>query len=186
MAVHLHKRDSNEKTGLIPRLDHGILAISSEKDCLPKEVKFSDLIDWRQLNSIYLCDCHGVLDKSASDFCIGALYSHKHDAVLSLCPVVVVELACSLSRNHFVILNTATGFNRQNDCLNDISSELSLPWGITNQFLQDWTLKLNDHIIFSDFSVQLKTDYHLTMNGTWMCTSQPSPMMHTSSRTSTK
>ena len=87
-----------------------------------------------QLNSIYLCDCHGVLNQSAGDSCIGALYSQQLDAILTLCPMEVVRLSeavLPLSRNQFVISNNATGFNGHNDCVNGPSSELSLLKGIS-------------------------------------------------------
>ena len=84
----------------------------------------------RQLNSIYLCDRHGVLDQSAGNSCIRALYLQHLDAALTLCPMEVVRLTEAvllLSGNSFVILNNASGFNGQKDCVNGPSSELSLP-----------------------------------------------------------
>ena len=68
-------RQDDLSTGIIPRLDRDVLAISNGKERLSLEVKFSDLMECHQLNSIYLCDRHGVLDQSAGDSCIGALYS---------------------------------------------------------------------------------------------------------------
>ena len=157
-------RQDDLSTGIIPRLDRDVLAISNGKERLSLEVKFSDLMECRQLNSIYLCDRHGVLDQSAGDSCIGALYSQHLDAALTLCPMEVVRLTeavLPLSGNSFVILNNATGFNGQKDCVNGPSSELSLPKGITTQTLEPGcTLKLRDHVIYSDSSVHLKTDYH--------------------------
>ena len=157
-------RQDDLSTGIIPRLDRDVLAISNGKERLSLEVKFSDLMECRQLNSIYLCDRHGVLDQSAGDSCIGALYSQHLDAALTLCPMEVVRLTeavLPLSGNSFVILNNATGFNGQKDCVNGPSSELSLPKGITTQTLEPGcTLKLRDHVIYADSSVHLKTDYH--------------------------
>ena len=147
-------------TGIIPRLDHDVLAISNGKERLSLEVKFSDLMECHQLNSIYLCDQHGVLDQSTRDSCIGALYSQHLDAGLTLCPMEVVRLTeaiLQLSGNSFVILNNATGFNGQKDCINGPSSELSLPKGFTTQTLEpSCTLKLTDHVIYADSSVHLK------------------------------
>ena len=157
-------RQDDLSTGIIPRLDHDVLAISNQKERLSLEVKFSDLMECRQLNSIYLCDQHGVLDQSAGDSCIGALYSQPLDAALMLCPMEVVRLneaVLPLSGKSFVILNNATGFNGQKDCVNGPSSELSLTKGIPTQMLEPGcTLKLRDHVIYADSSVHLKTDYH--------------------------
>ena len=75
--------------------------------------------------------------------------------------VRLTEAILPLSGNSFVILNNATGFNEQKDCMNGPSSELSLPKGITLQTLEPGcTLKLRDHVIFANSSVHLKTDYH--------------------------
>ena len=126
--IPLQKDDFTNR--LLPRLDHVVLTISNSKEQLLLEVKFSDLMECHQLNSIYLCDHHGVLDQSAGDLCIGALYSQQLDAALTFCPMEVVwlsEAILPLSRNCFVILNNPTGFNRQKDCVNGPSSELSLP-----------------------------------------------------------
>ena len=128
------------------------------------EVKFSDLMECHQLNSIYLCDRHRVLDQSTGDLCIGALYSQHLDAALTLCPMEVVQLTeaiLPLSGNSFVILNNAAGFIGQKDCVNGPSSELSLPKGTMMQMLEPgYTLKLCDHVINADSLVHLKTDYH--------------------------
>ena len=117
-----------------------------------------------QLNSIYLCDQHGILDQSTGDSCIGALYSQHLDAALTLCPMEVVRLTeavLPLSGNSFVILNNATGFNGQKNCLNGPNLELSLPKGIATQMLEPGcTLKLCNHVIYADSLVHLKTDYH--------------------------
>ena len=157
-------RQDDLSTGIIPRLDHGVLSISNGKERPSLEVKFSDLMECQQLNSIYLCDRHGVLDPSAGDSCIGALYSQHSDAALMLCPMEVVRLTeanLQLPGNSFVILNNATGFNGQKDCVNGPSSELSLPKGITMQTLEPgYTLKLRHHVIYTDSLVHLKTDYH--------------------------
>ena len=56
-------RHDDLSTGIIPRLDRDVLAISNGKERLSLEVKFSDLMECHQLNSIYLCDRHGVLDQ---------------------------------------------------------------------------------------------------------------------------
>ena len=75
--------------------------------------------------------------------------------------VRLTEAVLPLSGNSFVILNNATGFNGQKDCVNGPSSELSLLKGITMQTLEPGcTLKLRDHVIYADSSVHLKTDYH--------------------------
>ena len=67
----------------------------------------------------------------------------------------VVQL--QLYGNHFVILNNATGFNKQKDCINGPSLELSLP--IATQILEPGcTLKLCDHVIFANSLVHLKTN----------------------------
>ena len=162
-------------SGIIPRLDLNILSISKDKERLSLEVKFSDLMECCQLNSIYLCDHHGVLDQSTGDSCIGALYSQQLDDALTLCPMEVVQL--QLYGNHFVILNNATGFNKQKDCINGPSLELSLP--IATQILEPGcTLKLCDHVIFANSLVHLKTNYHtIHTNGTGAQRSLPSHLI---------
>ena len=73
-------------------LNHDILTILNGKAWLAMEVKISDLMECCQLNSVYLFNPCGVLDKSAGDSCIGTLYSQQHDSILSLCTMELVDL----------------------------------------------------------------------------------------------
>ena len=57
------------------------------------------------MNTIHLCDCHGVLYLSAGDSCIGDLYSQKNSKPLSLMEVVkLTESVLALSGNCFIVL----------------------------------------------------------------------------------
>ena len=158
----------DDSTGLMPRLDRDVLAISEgsalEGTRLTMEVKFTDLMECHQINSVYLCQHHGVLQVQSNTSCLAALYSQDHDAALNLCQMNVVpldEAVMPLGNNRFLVYNDQHGYNAELDCLHERDTDLTLRKGVnTIKLPEHCTLRLRTAFIFADSSVYLETDYH--------------------------
>ena len=158
----------DDSTGLMPRLERDVLAISEgsalEGTRLTMEVKFTDLMECHQINAVYLCQHHGVLQVQSNSSCLAALYSQDHDAALNLCQMNVValdEAVLPLGNNRFLLYNDQHGYNGELDCLNERDTDLTLRKGLNTLQLQEHcTLRLRSSVIFADSAVYLEADHH--------------------------
>jgi len=152
----------------MPSLDRDVLAISDasalEGKRLTMEVKFTDLMECHQINSVYLCEKHGVLNFQSNTSCLAALYGQDHDAALSLCQMNVVDLdeaVLPLGDNQFLIYNDQAGYNAELQCLKVAVQDITLKKGLnTIRLPEHCSLRLRTSMVFADSSVHLKTDFH--------------------------
>ena len=159
----------DDSTGLMPNLDRDVLAISDasalEGKRLTMEVKFTDLMECHQINSVYLCEKHGVLQYQSNTSCLAALYGQDHDAALKLCNMNVVDLdeaVLPLGNNQFLIYNDQAGYNAEMNCLHQTVQDTTLTKGINTVVLPEHcSLRLRTSMVFADSSVHLKTDFHV-------------------------
>ena len=158
----------DDSTGLMPALDRDVLAISDasalEGKRLTMEVKFTDLMECHQINSVYLCEKHGVLNFQSNTSCLAALYGQDHDAALNLCTMNVVDLdeaVLPLGDNNFLVYNDQAGYNAELQCLKVPVQDFTLKKGINTVHLPEHcSLRLRTSMVFADSSVHLKTDFH--------------------------
>ena len=159
----------DDSTGLMPDLDRDVLAISDASALagqrLTMEVKFTDLMECHQINSVYLCEKHGVLQYQSNTSCLAALYGQDHDAALKLCEMNIVDLdeaVLPLGNNRFLIYNDQSGYNAELQCLNVAVQDITLTKGMNTVTLPEHcSLRLRTSMIFADSSVHLKTDFHV-------------------------
>jgi len=158
----------DDSTGMIPVLDQDVLAISQGSAIagtrLTMEVRFTDLMECHQINSIYLCEHHGVLHYQSNRSCLASLYGQDHAAAVQLCRMNIVpldEAVLALGRNSFLIYNDKPGYNGELSCLDQQGSDISLRKGLNELTLQEHCqLRLRSSIIFADSSVHLAADIH--------------------------
>jgi len=158
----------DDSTGMIPVLDQDVLAISEGSalagNRLTMEVRFTDLMECHQINSVYLCEHHGVLHFQSNRSCLAALYGQDHSAAVQLCRMNIVpldEAVLALGRNVFLIYNDQPGYNGELSCLNQQNSDISLKKGLNELTLREHCqLRLRSSVIFSDSSVHLDAGFH--------------------------
>jgi hypothetical protein len=146
---------------LIPSVRNDILAISSGPNRLSAQFTSSDLMSCHTVNSVQICERHGVLNKHLNSTCLGALYLQELDAVQELCPLEVTpakEIVHQLLKNWFLIFSPEPQ-TAYVECRNGTQSELHLKAGISKHFLSP-SCKANfrSHLLLSDSSIQLPTD----------------------------
>ena len=164
----------DDSTGLMPILERDVLAISDASALdgkrLTMEVKFSDLMECHQINSVYLCERHGNLNYQSNTSCLAALYGQDHDAALNLCQMNVIDLdeaVLPLGKNGFLIYNDQPGYNAEMTCLRSPVQDIILKKGInTIKLPEHCTLRLRNSVVFADSSIHLDTDF-LTYDWDW-------------------
>jgi hypothetical protein len=146
---------------LIPVSQHNVLAISSGFTRYSAQLSHTDLMGCHVVNSIYLCERHGVLNQHLNSTCLGSLYTQDFEAVKRLCPLEVHkagEIVHQLAGNWFLAYSPAAQ-TVPITCRNGTSSEQYLAKGI-NKFNISPGCKahLQKHLVMSDLSLKLDSD----------------------------
>ena len=146
---------------MIPSVKNDILAISSGSNRFSSQFSSIDLMGCYTINSVYVCEQHGVLSKQLNDTCTGALYIQDFDAVQELCPLEITparEVIRQLHKNWFLIFSPDPQ-TVYVECRNGTQSEIHLKAGISKNFLSPGCkAHFKSHLLLSDSSMQLPTD----------------------------
>jgi hypothetical protein len=154
-----------QDTAFLPTPENDVLALSDNPDLLSLEISYSDLMDCHHSNQFYVCEKHGILRRQLESTCLGALYSQKWEAAMTLCSMEVgyhQEAVLHLTGNKYLVYSPVD-ITVVKDCASSTSedkakqdfakvgiTEISVPSGCT--------AKLNDHQIIADSSIQIDTD----------------------------
>jgi hypothetical protein len=142
---------------LTPKVDTDVLAIS-HGDRFSVELRHADLMDCHSVNRFYLCEKHGVLRKTLSASCLGALWLQKFEEVHKLCGMqvqpyheAVVQLA-----NNWYLTYTPRAFTAPVQCQNGSETDLHLRVGV-NKHRVDPSCRaiLKDHVVIADMNQHL-------------------------------
>ena len=145
---------------LWPKPPSSVLAISPSSPRLITSIELADLMGCHQVNNVFLCERHGVLQRNAKSTCLGALFEQDISAAQRLCELQLVpyqEHALQLESNWFLIYSLRR-FISYVRCQNGTVFEIAVRAGVNRIFLDpSCSAELLDHVLFSDFSLQLDT-----------------------------
>jgi hypothetical protein len=104
--LHLFLLLFTKKHFLLPKSSNQIFAISSGMDRLSTKLSMVNLMDCHKVNSMHLCEEHGVLKKSLNSTCVGSLYLQDFAAATALCDMDIVarkETVLQLQENWYLV-----------------------------------------------------------------------------------
>jgi len=67
------------------------MAISSGVDQLSVEMSVINLMGCHHINSVYLCEQHGIMRRELNSTCLGSLYVQDFPRAMSLCEMKIIE-----------------------------------------------------------------------------------------------
>ena len=89
----------SDTMALLPRPQSSLLALSSSIPRSMTHIEHSDLVDCHQVNQVYLCERHGVLNNHIKSSCLGALFEQDIPVAQQICDLELVPYkspCCSL------------------------------------------------------------------------------------------
>lgn len=143
---------------LMPKPSSSVLAISQAPPWLTTTIELVDLVNCHRINSVYVCERHGILNRDTKATCLGALFENDVELAQTLCELELVpyqEYALQLESNWFLIYSPKmfTSFAR---CLNGTVFELQVKMGVNKLFIDPTcSSDLQNLILISDISFQL-------------------------------
>ncbi len=137
---------------------HQILAISSGAKQLSVKLSAVNLLGSHWINSVYLCEQHGVLKRTLNSTCLGSLYIQDFQWAMTLCEMDIVpqaEMVLQLQDNWYLVYSPCP-FTSYVSCLNVSSSQVFIKHvGNCIFILPSCQLKLWEHVLISDFAIWL-------------------------------
>lgn len=143
---------------LMPKPSSSVLAISQAPPWLTTTIELVDLLNCHRINSVHVCERHGILNRDTKATCLGALFENDVELAQTLCELELVpyqEYALQLESNWFLIYSPKmfTSFAR---CLNGTAFELQVKKGVNKLFIDPTcSSDLQTLILISDISFQL-------------------------------
>ena len=156
-------------TFLVPNVKHDVLAVSNQNHRHVLQLSTVDLIGCHKINSIYLCERNGAVNKYPEDTCLGALYHQKFSAAKRLCQFSLEparEYVYPLLNNWFLI-HLLEPLTVALKCANGTQMEWYLRVGVTKQYLPaGCSADFPRYKLLSDISVLLPSEY-VQINMDW-------------------
>lgn len=145
---------------LMPKPTTSILAISMEPPRLSTTIELVDLTNCHQVNSVHVCERHGVLSRNSKATCLGALFENDLELAQVTCELELVpyqEYSLQLESNWFLVYSIKM-FTSYARCLNGSAFELQVKKGINKLFLDPaCSADLQELVLISDVSLHLDT-----------------------------
>ncbi len=143
---------------LLPKPANPIFALSSGMERLSTELSMVNLMDCHKINSMHLCEEHGVLKKDLNSTCLGSLYQQDFAGAMALCEMEITtqkETVLPL-RDNWYLVHSPHQFTGHITCHNLSNSEVFLKPGPNRFYVSpSCRLQLSDHLIISDLSLKL-------------------------------
>jgi hypothetical protein len=143
---------------LLPKAANPIFALSFGIERLSTELSMVNLVDCHKINSMHLCEKHGVLKKDPNSTCLGSLYQQDFAGAMALCEMVITtqkETVLPL-RDNWYLVHSPQQFTGQITCHNLSNSEIFLKPGPNSFYVSpSCCLQLSNHLVISDVSLKL-------------------------------
>ncbi len=143
---------------LLPKPSNPIFALSSSMERLSAKLSLVNLMDCHKINSMHLCEEHGVLKKDLNSTCLGLLYQQDCAGAMALCEMEITtqkETVLPL-RDNWYLVHSPRQFTGHITCRNLSNSEVFLKPGPNRFYISpSCRLQLADHLIISDVSLKL-------------------------------
>lgn len=162
-ALTLHRLHSfpipfSDQKALLPKPTSSVLAISDDTPRLATTIELVDLMNCHRINSVYVCERHGILSKDPKSTCLGALYENDLELAQQLCELELIpyrEHALQLESNWFLI-HSPKMYTSFGQCLNGTRISLQIIRGVNKLFIDPaCSSDLLTLVLVSDFSLQL-------------------------------
>jgi len=160
----------NNQQALIPHVTDNVLGLTHGENKLAAHLSSTDLLDCKQINKVFLCERHGILNKHINSSCMGALYQQNFQSAADLCPLItkpLEETLHQLADNWFLIYSIKPQ-TAPISCNNGTESQFYLPAGISRNHLSPGCkANFNNHILLTDNSITLENNIQ-HFDWTWM------------------
>jgi len=151
----------SESMALLPRPTTTLLALSNRVPRAMMHIDHADLIDCHQVNQIYLCERHGVLQNQIKSSCLGALFEQDIPSAQQACDLELVpytESVLQLKNNWFLIYSPVM-FTAYMQCLNETTDAKPIQIGVQQHYVDpSCHLELKNHSLTSDISMKLDAE----------------------------
>ena len=151
----------SETMALLPRPSSTLLALSSSIPRSMTHIEHSDLVDCHQVNQVYLCERHGVLNNNIKSSCLGALFEQDIPIAQQICDLELVpytESVLQLQNNWFLIYSPDM-YTAYVQCLNTSSAAVPIQKGVNQIFVDpSCRMSLKNHSLTSDLSMKLDAE----------------------------
>jgi hypothetical protein len=146
---------------LIPVVEDNVLALTSDYRKYHTQLSTTTLMGCQKLNTVYICERHGVLTKELNQTCVGALYLQDYDSAQKFCQIQVTptkEIVFQLLGNWFLIYSPII-FTSDVYCANNTRSRFFIPVGVTKHHLSPGCYAdFKDHVLFANTAVRIESD----------------------------
>jgi hypothetical protein len=116
---------------LLPKPSNPIFALSSNMERLSTELSMVNLMDCHKINSMHLCEEHGVLKKDLNSTCLGSLYQQDFAGAMALWEMETTtqkETVLPL-RDNWYLVHSPRQFTSHITCRNLSNSKVFLKTG---------------------------------------------------------
>lgn len=151
----------SETMALLPRPSTALLALSNRVPRAMTHLEHADLIDCHQVNQVYLCERHGVLQNHIKSSCLGALFEQDIPSARQVCDLELVPYAESVLqlKNNWFLIYSPIMFTAYMKCLNDSTEAKPVQVGVQQHFVDpSCSLELRNHTLTSEFSMKLDAE----------------------------
>ena len=146
---------------LLPDVSQDVLAISTGEQVYSAQFAATDLLGCHQVNRVYLCERHGVLNRHFNQTCLGSLYKQDFESAKNMCRMKIYqseEVVYPLLDNWYLVYSP----NMQTvpvSCINGTSSEIFLTPGVRKINLSEGCrAHFAQHLVIADYSIRLETE----------------------------
>ncbi len=151
----------SETRALLPKPSSTLLALSNRIPRAMTHLEHADLVDCHQVNQIYLCERHGVLQNQIKSSCLGALFEQDIPSAQQVCDLELVpytESVLQLKNNWFLIYSPIM-FTAYVKCLNESTDAKPIQVGVQQIFVDpSCQLDLKNHSLTSELSMKLDVE----------------------------
>lgn len=151
----------SETMALLPRPTSSLLALSNRIPRAMTHIDHADLVDCHQVNQVYLCERHGVLQNQIKSSCLGALFEQDIPSAQQVCDLELVpytESVLQLKNNWFLIYSPVM-YTAYLKCLNDSTDARPIQVGVQQVFVDpSCHMELKNHSLTSELSMKLDAE----------------------------
>ena len=155
---------------IVPEAKDNILGLTHGKNKMAVHLASTDLLDCKNINKIFLCERHAVLEKQVNSSCLGALYLQDFNSAKELCPLKTLpltEMLRQLSDNWFLIYSPQPQ-TAPITCNNGSETQFYIEQGMSKRHLSPGcTAEFNHHLLNTDNSITLENNVQ-HFDWTWL------------------
>jgi hypothetical protein len=118
----------------------------------------ANLLSCHRINSAYLCERHGILQRQLNTTCLGSLYIQDFNGAMTLCEMRIVEHTETVlqMQDNWYLVYSPVAFTGYVICLNNSNSEVFIKTGPNRIFVSpSCRMRLKHDVLISDFSLRL-------------------------------